>query len=128
MTDPVADLLTRIRNALMRRKANVIIPYSKLKHELAKLLVREGFLQSVKKVKKDFEELNVALKYYNDQPVIKELTRESKPGLRKYISYKDIKPHKGGLGLKVLTTSKGLMTDKDAIKEKVGGEIICRVF
>tara|TARA_A100001388_G_scaffold266335_1_gene239328 strand:- start:1926 stop:2312 length:387 start_codon:yes stop_codon:yes gene_type:complete len=128
MTDPVADLLTRIRNALMRRKANVSIPYSKLKHELAKLLVREGFLQSVKKVKKDFEELNVALKYYNDQPVIKELTRESKPGLRKYISYKDIKPHKGGLGLKVLTTSKGLMTDKDAIKEKVGGEIICRVF
>ena len=88
MTDPVADLLTRIRNALMRRKANVSIPYSKLKHELAKLLVREGFLQSVKKVKKDFEELNVALKYYNDQPVIKELTRESKPGLRKYISYK----------------------------------------
>ncbi len=128
MTDPVADLLTRIRNALMRRKANVSIPYSKLKHELAKLLVKEGFLQSVKKVKKDFEELNVALKYYNDQPVIKELTRESKPGLRKYISYKDIKPHKGGLGLKVLTTSKGLMTDKDAIKEKVGGEIICRVF
>ena len=128
MTDPVADLLTRIRNALMRRKANVSIPYSKLKHELAKLLVREGFLQSVKKVKKDFEELNVALKYYNDQPVIKELTRESKPGLRKYISYKDIKPHKGGLGLKGLTTSKGLMTDKDAIKEKVGGEIICRVF
>ena len=128
MTDPVADLLTRIRNALMRRKANVSIPYSKLKHELAKLLVREGFLQSVKKVKKDFEELNVALKYYNDQPVIKELTRESKPGLRKYISYKDIKPHKGGLGLKVLTTSKGLMTDKDAIKEKVGGEIVCRVF
>ncbi len=128
MTDPVADLLTRIRNALMRRKANVSIPYSKLKHELAKLLVREGFLQSVKKVKKDFEELNVVLKYYNDQPVIKELTRESKPGLRKYISYKDIKPHKGGLGLKVLTTSKGLMTDKDAIKEKVGGEIICRVF
>ena len=79
-------------------------------------------------MKKDFEELNVVLKYYNDQPVIKELTRESKPGLRKYISYKDIKPHKGGLGLKVLTTSKGLMTDKDAIKEKVGGEIICRVF
>ena len=128
MTDPVADLLTRIRNALMRRKANVSIPYSKLKYELAKLLVREGFLQSVKKVKKDFEELNVVLKYYNDQPVIKELTRESKPGLRKYISYKDIKPHKGGLGLKDLTTSKGLLTDKDAIKEKVGGEIICRVF
>ncbi len=128
MTDPVADLLTRIRNALMRKKMSVNVPYSKLKHELAKLLVKEGFLSDVKKVKKDFEELDITLKYHNDEPVIKELARESKPGLRKYISYKDIKPHKGGLGLKVLTTSKGLMTDKDAIKEEIGGEIICRVF
>ena len=128
MTDPVADLLTRIRNALMRKKTSVSVPYSKLKHELVKLLVKEGFLSDVKKVKKDFDELDITLKYFKDEPVIKELTRESKPGLRKYISYKDIKPHKGGLGLKVLTTSKGLMTDKDAIKEKVGGEIICRVF
>ena len=128
MTDPVADLLTRIRNALMRKKMSVSVPYSKLKHELAKLLVKEGFLSDVKKVKKDFEELDITLKYHNDEPVIKELTRESKPGLRKYISYKDIKPHKGRLGLKVLTTSKGLMTDKDAIKEEIGGEIICRVF
>ena len=128
MTDPVADLLTRIRNALMRKKTSVSVPYSKLKHELVKLLVKEGFLSDVKKVKKDFDELDITLKYFKDEPVIKELTRESKPGLRKYISYKYIKPHKGGLGLKVLTTSKGLMTDKDAIKEKVGGEIICRVF
>ena len=128
MTDPVADLLTRIRNALMRKKMSVNVPYSKLKHELSKLLVKEGFLENVKKVKKDFDELEIVLKYHNDEPVIKELTRESKPGLRKYISYKDIKPHKGGLGIKVLTTSKGLMTDKEAIKAEIGGEIICRVF
>ena len=128
MTDPVADLLTRIRNALMRKKMSINVPYSRLKHELSKLLVKEGFLEDVKKVKKDFDELEIALKYYNDEPVIKELARESKPGLRKYISYKDIKPHKGGLGLKVLTTSKGLMTDKEAIKAEIGGEIICRVF
>ena len=128
MTDPVADLLTRIRNALMRKKMSVNVPYSKLIHELSKLLVKEGFLESVKKVKKDFDELDIVLKYHNDEPVIKELTRESKPGLRKYISYKDIKPHKGGLGIKVLTTSKGLMTDKEAIKAEIGGEIICRVF
>ena len=128
MTDPVADLLTRIRNALMRKKMSVNVPYSKLKHELSKLLVKEGFLENVKKVKKDFDELDIVLKYHNDEPVIKELTRESKPGLRKYISYKDIKPHKGGLGLKVLTTSRGLMTDKEAIKAEIGGEIICRVF
>ena len=128
MTDPVADLLTRIRNALMRKKMSINVPYSRLKHELSKLLVKEGFLEDVKKVKKDFDELEIALKYYNDEPVIKELARESKPGLRKYISYKDIKPHKGGLGLKVLTTSKGLMTDREAIKAEIGGEIICRVF
>jgi len=128
MTDPVADLLTRIRNALMRKKMSINVPYSRLKHELSKLLVKEGFLEDVKKVKKDFDELEIILKYYNDEPVIKELARESKPGLRKYISYKDIKPHKGGLGLKVLTTSKGLMTDKEAIKAEIGGEIICRVF
>ncbi len=128
MTDPIADLLTRIRNALMRKKMSVSAPYSKLKHELVELLVKEGFLKDVKKVTKDFDELDITLKYYNDEPVIKELTRESKPGLRKYISYKDIKPHKGGLGIKVLTTSKGLMTDKDAIKQEIGGEVICRVF
>ncbi len=128
MTDPVADLLTRIRNALMRKKVSVNIPYSKLKHELSKLLVKEGYLVDVRKVKNDFDELEITLKYFNDEPVIKELTRESKPGLRKYISYKEIKPHKGGLGLKILTTSKGLMTDRDAIKEEIGGEIICRVF
>tara|TARA_B100000575_G_scaffold100572_1_gene80210 strand:+ start:293 stop:679 length:387 start_codon:yes stop_codon:yes gene_type:complete len=128
MTDPIADLLTRVRNALMRDKATVNAPYSKLKHELAKLLVKEGFLTSVKKVKKDFDELEITLKYFEDEPVIKELVRESKPGLRKYSSYKDIKPHKGGLGIKVLTTSEGLMTDKEAIKKQIGGEVICRVF
>jgi len=128
MTDPIADLLTRVRNALMRDKATVNAPYSKLKHELAKLLVKEGFLTGVKKVKKDFDELEITLKYFDDKPVIKELVRESKPGLRKYSSYKDVKPHKGGLGIKVLTTSEGLMTDKEAIKKQIGGEVICRVF
>ena len=128
MTDPIADLLTRIRNALMRGKATVNAPYSKAKHELTKLLVKEGFLTSVKKVKKDFDELEITLKYFNEEPVIKDLVRESRPGLRKYLSYKDVKPYKGGLGLKVLTTSKGLMIDKDAIKKQLGGEVICRVF
>jgi small subunit ribosomal protein S8 len=128
MTDPIADLLTRIRNALMRSKETVNAPYSKLKHELAKLLVKEGFLHSVKKVKKDFDELEITLKYFEEEPVIKELVRESKPGLRIYLSYKEIKPHKGGLGLKILTTSNGLMTDREAIKKQLGGEVICRVF
>ena len=90
--------------------------------------MKEGFLHSVKKVKKDFDELEITLKYFEEEPVIKELVRESKPGLRKYLSYKEIKPHKGGLGLKILTTSKGLMTDREAIKKQLGGEVICRVF
>ena len=128
MTDPIADLLTRIRNALMRSKETVNAPYSKLKHELAKLLVKEGFLHNVKKVKKDFDELEITLKYFEEEPVIKELVRESRPDLRKYLSYKEIKPYKGGLGLKDLTTSKGLMTDREAIKKQLGGEVICRVF
>lgn len=128
MTDPIADLLTRIRNALMRSKETVNAPYSKLKHELAKLLVKEGFLSSVRKVKKDFDELEITLKYFEEEPVIKELVRESKPGLRKYLSYKEIKPHKGGLGIKIITTSKGLMTDREAIKKQMGGEVICKVF
>ena len=128
MTDPISDLLTRIRNALMRSKETVNAPYSKLKHELAKLLVKEGFLSSVKKVKKDFDELEITLKYFEEEPVIKELVRESKPGLRKYLSYKEIKPHKGGLGIKIITTSKGLMTDREAIKKQMGGEVICKVF
>ena len=128
MTDPIADLLTRIRNALMRSKETVNAPYSKLKHELAKLLVKEGFLSSVKKVKKNFEELEITMKYFEEEPVIKELVRESKPGLRKYLSYKEIKPHKGGLGIKIITTSKGLMTDREAIKKQMGGEVICKVF
>ena len=128
MTDPIADLLTRIRNALMRSKETVNAPYSKLKHELAKLLVKEGFLSSVKKVKKDFNELEITLKYFEEEPVIKELVRESRPGLRKYLSYKEIKPHKGGLGIKIITTSKGLMTDREAIKKQMGGEVICKVF
>ena len=128
MTDPIADLLTRIRNALMRSKETVNAPYSKLKHELAKLLVKEGFLSSVKKVKKDFDELEITLKYFEEEPVIKELVRESKPGLGKYLSYKEIKPHKGGLGIKIITTSKGLMTDREAIKKQMGGEVICKVF
>ncbi|MAV83491.1 MAG: 30S ribosomal protein S8 [Gammaproteobacteria bacterium] len=128
MTDPVADLLTRIRNALLRRKESVSAPHSKLKHELLKLLVKEGFISGVKKVKRDFAELDVSLKYVNEESAIREIQRESKPGLRKYVSYKDIKPYKGGLGIRILSTSKGLRTDKQAIKDQLGGEIICRVF
>ena len=95
---------------------------------MLKLLVKEGFISGVKKVKRDFAELDVSLKYVNEESAIREIQRESKPGLRKYVSYKDIKPYKGGLGIRILSTSKGLRTDKQAIKDQLGGEIICRVF
>ena len=85
-------------------------------------------ISGVKKVKRDFAELDVSLKYVNEESAIREIQRESKPGLRKYVSYKDIKPYKGGLGIRILSTSKGLRTDKQAIKDQLGGEIICRVF
>ena len=128
MTDPIADLLTRIRNALLRGKESVSAPHSKIKHELLKLLAKEGYILAVKKVKRDFSELDISLKYVNDESAIREIQRESKPGLRKYVSYKDLKPYKGGLGMKILSTSKGLKTDKQAIKDQLGGEVICSVF
>ena len=128
MTDPIADLLTRIRNALLRGKESVSAPNSKIKHELLKLLAKEAYILAVKKVKRDFSELDISLKYVNDESAIREIQRESKPGLRKYVSYKDLKPYKGGLGMKILSTSKGLKTDKEAIKDQLGGEVICRVF
>ena len=128
MTDPIADLLTRIRNALLRGKESVSAPHSKIKHELLKLLAKECYILAVKKVKRDFSELDISLKYVNDESAIREIQRESKPGLRKYVSYKDLKPYKGGLGMKILSTSKGLKTDKEAIKDQLGGEVICRVF
>ena len=103
-------------------------PIQKIKHELLKLLAKEGYILAVKKVKRDFSELDISLKYVNDESAIREIQRESKPGLRKYVSYKDLKPYKGGLGMKILSTSKGLKTDKEAIKDQLGGEVICRVF
>ena len=128
MTDPIADLLTRIRNALMRGKATVNAPYSKVKHELSKLLVKEGFLTSVKKVKKDFDELEITLKYYNEEPVIKELKRVSTPGRRVYLGVDDLPKVRQGLGVAIVSTSKGIMSDAKARQSRVGGEVLCTVF
>ena len=112
----------------MRSKETVNAPYSKLKHELAKLLVKEGFLHSVKKVKKDFDELEITLKYFKEEPVIKELVRESKPGLRKYSNTNDLPRVINGLGIAILSTSKGVMTDKEARQLHIGGEVLCHVL
>jgi small subunit ribosomal protein S8 len=129
-TDPIADMLTRIRNAILVKHPRVEMPSSKFKVELAQLLKSEGFIEefSVKEVGK-FKVLSVELKYEDNKvPVIKNLTRVSKPGLRVYTKSKHLPRVLGGLGIAVVSTSKGLLTDRKARKEKIGGEVLCYVY
>ena len=127
--DPISDCITRIRNGLMRGKMNVLVPYSKLKHDLANVLVSEGYLKACKKIDLDNKfMIDIELKYHDDKPVIKEIKRISKPSLRKYSGASEINSVKGGLGSYILSTNQGLMTDKDARANNVGGEILCEVF
>ncbi len=129
ITDPIADLLTRIRNANMVNHASVEIPASKLKVELVKLLKEEGYIADYKLVNKDaFKVINVELKYIGNKPVIRGLQRVSTPGLRAYSKAKNLPRVFGGLGVAIVSTSKGLMTDKAARKDNIGGEILCYVW
>ena len=130
MTDPIADMLTRIRNANMVAHETVSIPASKLKIELAKLLKAEGFIADyeVKDAGK-FKEIVVTLKYdERKRPVISKLERISKPGLRSYCKAKNLPKVLGGLGVAIVSTSKGLLTDRKARKENIGGEVICYIY
>ena len=129
-TDPIADMLTRIRNANMVSHEQVEMPSSKLKVELAKLLKEEGYIidYSVKLVDK-FSFLTIILKYDEKRkPVVTNLKRISKPGLRSYCKAKNIPQVFGGLGVAIVSTSKGLLTDRKARKENLGGEILCYVW
>ena len=127
--DPTSDCLTRIRNGLMRGKKVVNAPFSKFKHELVSLLVKEGYLASCEKVSLDGKDsLSISLKYINEAPAIREIKRISKPSLRRYSSSSDLPEVKNGLGMYVLSTNKGLMSDKDARSQNIGGEVICEVF
>ena len=127
--DPTSDCLTRIRNGLMRGKKVVNAPFSKFKHELVSLLVKEGYLASCKKVSLDGKDsLSISLKYINEVPAIREIKRISKPSLRRYSSSSNLPEVNNGLGMYVLSTNKGLMSDKDARSQNIGGEVICEVF
>lgn len=129
-TDPIADMLTRIRNANMVAHPSVEIPSSKLKVELAKLLKEEGFITDykVKEVGK-FKVLEIELKYDEKRkPVITSLKRVSKPGLRNYCKAKNLPQVLGGMGVAIVSTSKGLMTDRKARKENIGGEVLCYIY
>ena len=127
MSDTVADLLTRIRNAQRASKPSVSIPYSKMKLSICDVLKNEGYIES-SEIKGDTKRtLNVFLKYYEGKPVIENIRRISKPGLRIFKSSDDIPTVKNGLGICIVSTSQGVMTDKQAREKNCGGEIICFV-
>ena len=130
MSDPLGDMLTRIRNAQMRNKSTVSTPASKLRGWVLDVLKSEGYIRGYESVKNDFgrNEIEVSLKYFEGNPVIKELKRISKPGRRVYAGAKEIPQVRQGLGVAILSTPKGVMSDMQARATNVGGEILCTVF
>jgi small subunit ribosomal protein S8 len=129
MTDPVADYLTRLRNAIQAKHKRVDVPASNLKRELTKLLVAQKYIASFTEVKETAQGvLRIQLKYNDGRPVIAGLKRISKPGLRSYVDAEAIPRVLGGLGVAVISTSRGLMTDKQARLAKVGGEVLCEIW
>ena len=130
MTDPLGDMLTRIRNAQMRGKNKVSMPASRLRERVLNVLESEGFIRGFARVEMEgsFPELEIELKYHDGRPVIQEIERVSKPGRRVYSSVADLPRVYNGLGLSILSTPKGVMSDHDAREQNVGGEILCKVF
>lgn len=130
MTDPIADLLTRIRNGQMAEKRTVSMPASKLKTAVARILQEEGFIAGYEEQDEGNgkRSLTIELKYFNGEPVITHLQRASRPGLRRYAGADEIPRVLRGLGVVILTTSKGVMTDRQARAENIGGELLCTVY
>ena len=130
MNDPLGDMLTRIRNAQMRGKNSVISPSSKLRRWVLDVLQDEGYIRGYSETQHDngTSELSIELKYYEGEPVIKEIQRVSKPGRRVYSSVKTMPVVRNGLGISIVSTPKGVMSDNAARENNVGGEILCRVF
>ena len=128
MSDPIADMLTRIRNAQMVEKASVAMPSSKLKAAIAQVLKDEGYIDSFQvKTEDGKSQLEIALKYYAGRPVIERIERVSRPGLRIYKGRHDIPQVQNGLGVAIVTTPKGVMTDRKARAAGIGGEVLCYV-
>ena len=130
INDPIGDLLARIRNGQLRGLAKVSCPASNLRARLLDVLKSEGFIRGYAEVelKGKPREFEIELKDHEGKPVIKELTRISTPGRRVYNSVSELKPHRGGLGISILSTPQGVMSDADARAKHVGGEVLCRVF
>ncbi|MGQ1890824.1 30S ribosomal protein S8 [Thermophagus sp. OGC60D27] len=131
MTDPIADYLTRIRNAVMARHKVVEVPASNLKKEMTKILYDKGYILNYKFIEDGKQGIiKIALKYdpVSKEAAIRSLVRVSKPGLRKYTGYRLVPRVLNGLGIAIISTSKGVMTDKEARREKIGGEVLCYVY
>jgi len=130
MNDPIGDMLTRIRNSQMRGKSTVITPASKLRAWVLDVLADEGYIRGYEKVTgaNGHPALEISLKYFEGEPVIRELKRVSKPGRRVYMGVKDIPSVRQGLGVSIVSTPKGVMSDANARNANVGGEVLCTVF
>jgi small subunit ribosomal protein S8 len=131
MTDPVADYLTRLRNAILAGHKVVKVPTSNLKKNITKILFEKGYILNYKFVEEGPQgTIKIALKYHPEtkQPAIRSLKRISSPGLRKYVNAEELPRVLNGLGISILSTSKGVMTDKEAKKMKIGGEVLCYIF
>jgi small subunit ribosomal protein S8 len=130
MSDPLGDMLTRIRNAQMRSRPKVSTPASKLRERVLEVLQEEGYIRGFARI--DYNdgksEIEIELKYFDGQPVIREIRRISSPGRRVYSSVKDIPTIANGLGVAILSTPKGVMSDSQARRENVGGEVLCSIF
>ncbi len=123
--DPVADMLVTIKNGYMARKNHVVVPYSNFKFEIAKILEKEKFID---KIEKEDKTIKIVLAYDNKKPRITSIKKVSKLGLRIYIKSKNIGKIKGGRGMAIVSTSKGVMADRDARRQKLGGEVICKLW
>ena len=136
MTDPIADMLTRIRNAQAVNKKTVVLPMSKIKYNIAKILVQGGWVEKAEVVKastkkngsQGFNEIKIDLKYRNGQPAISSLKKISTPGRRVYANKNELPRVLNNLGIAIISTSSGLMTNKEAKKQGVGGEVICEIY
>jgi len=129
VSDPIADFLTRVRNATRSGKAEVVAPFSKMKGEIARILKEEGFVKSVEVEEKEgFRQIRVELKFSGNRPVITDLQRVSRPGLRRYVGAADIPKVLSGIGISILSTSSGVMSSREARRKNVGGELLAFVW
>ncbi len=129
MTDPIADLIIRIKNAFMASNKEVLVPYSKIKKSIADILMSEGYAEKVEVIEgKPFAQIKITLRYVGRVPAVTDVKRLSKPGRRLYTTANDIPRALGGYGITILSTSKGVMTDSNARKQNLGGELLCQVW